>query len=213
MKSKTVHRGRKFDQVREGAKTIFLRDGYEGASVDEISKAAGVSKATLYSYFPDKSQMFISVMEAQLDVQAATPLDIDEGLPAALAVPRLAREIARLMMADEAADLYRIAIAEAGRFPEMSRDYAAYRGETLRKPLQACLDGLVRRGDLKIDDTALAAEQLILLAGAQIHDRRMLCGERVDEVAVVRASDSAARMFLGAYRAGSAQSSRSAAAQ
>ncbi|WP_372674886.1 TetR/AcrR family transcriptional regulator, partial [Aquicoccus sp.] len=47
--------GRKFDQVLEGARKVFMADGFERASVDDIARAAGVSKATLYSYFPDKA--------------------------------------------------------------------------------------------------------------------------------------------------------------
>ena len=39
-----------------------MRDGFEGANVDDIARAAGVSKATLYSYFPDKSHMFMAVL-------------------------------------------------------------------------------------------------------------------------------------------------------
>jgi TetR/AcrR family transcriptional repressor of mexJK operon len=53
-----IRKGRKFDQVIEGAKAVFLREGFEGASVDEIARDAGVSKATLYSYFPDKQHLF-----------------------------------------------------------------------------------------------------------------------------------------------------------
>lgn len=49
-----IKKGRKFDQVLEGARVVFMRDGFEGASVDDIAREAGVSKATLYSYVPDK---------------------------------------------------------------------------------------------------------------------------------------------------------------
>ena len=56
--SPTIRKGRKFDQVLEGARSVFLADGFEGASVDQIAKVAGVSKATLYSYFPDKRLLF-----------------------------------------------------------------------------------------------------------------------------------------------------------
>ena len=45
-----VRRGRKFEQVLEGATQVFLQHGFEGASVDDIAREAGVSKATLYSY-------------------------------------------------------------------------------------------------------------------------------------------------------------------
>lgn len=60
-----VKRGRKFDQVLEGARLVFLQDGYEGASVDDIARAAGVSKATLYSYFPDKRLLFMEVAKIE----------------------------------------------------------------------------------------------------------------------------------------------------
>ncbi|MEY8841217.1 TetR family transcriptional regulator, partial [Cribrihabitans sp. XS_ASV171] len=35
--------GRKFDQVLRGAREVFMADGFEGASVDDIARAAGVS--------------------------------------------------------------------------------------------------------------------------------------------------------------------------
>ena len=44
-----TRKGRKFDQVINGARNIFLSQGFEGASVDVIARQAGVSKATLYS--------------------------------------------------------------------------------------------------------------------------------------------------------------------
>ena len=60
-----IRRGRKFDQVLAGAREVFLRDGFEGASVDDIAREAGVSKATLYSYFPDKRLLFQEVARAE----------------------------------------------------------------------------------------------------------------------------------------------------
>ncbi len=70
-KALPVTRGRKFLQVLEGARTIFLRDGFEGAAVDDIAREAGVSKATLYSYFPDKRVMFMEVFRNELAREAA----------------------------------------------------------------------------------------------------------------------------------------------
>ena len=56
-----VKQGRKWAEVLDGARTVFLRDGFEGASVDDIVREAGVSKATLYSYFPDKRLLFLEL--------------------------------------------------------------------------------------------------------------------------------------------------------
>lgn len=54
-------KGRKYDQVLQGARDVFMAHGFEGASVDDIARKAGVSKATLYSYFPDKRLLFMEV--------------------------------------------------------------------------------------------------------------------------------------------------------
>ena len=56
-----LKRGRKYDQVLAGAREVFLTHGFEGAAVDEIARQANVSKATLYSYFPDKYLSLIHI--------------------------------------------------------------------------------------------------------------------------------------------------------
>lgn len=213
MKQQKINQGRKFNQVREGAKRIFLRDGYEGASVDDISREAGVSKATLYSYFPDKRLMFQAVIEAEIESRRIAVFDLEDHVPAHLAVPRLTREVSRILASETEAALYRLIIAEAARFPQLARDFEALRAEMLRTPLQAYLDGFVRRGELEIADTTLAAEQLIRLAGAQVHDGRLLGAKGIDDTAVLRAGDGAAEMFLRAFAPGENSSTGRAAAQ
>ena len=69
-------RGRKYDQVLAGARSVFLADGFEGASVDDIARAAGVSKATLYSYFPDKRLLFMEVAKGECKRQADEALQV-----------------------------------------------------------------------------------------------------------------------------------------
>ena len=70
-----VRKGRKFDQVLEGARKVFLSDGFEGSSVDDIARAASVSKATLYSYFADKRLLFMEVANTECQRQAGAALD------------------------------------------------------------------------------------------------------------------------------------------
>ena len=70
--------GRKFDQVLKGARDVFMADGFEGASVDDIARAAGVSKATLYSYFPDKRLLFMEVARNECARQACDAVDMVE---------------------------------------------------------------------------------------------------------------------------------------
>ena len=48
--------------IIKNAATIFGRDGYENASVNEIAKEAEFTKRTLYKYFNDKADLYLSVL-------------------------------------------------------------------------------------------------------------------------------------------------------
>ena len=61
-----MKKGRKIDQVLAGARDVFLSDGFESASVDEIARRSGVSKATLYSYFSTKTELFLTVATKEI---------------------------------------------------------------------------------------------------------------------------------------------------
>src|SRR6516162_5136559 len=50
-------------QILDGARKVFLDLGFDGASMGEIARAAGVSKGTLYVYFADKCRLFEAIVE------------------------------------------------------------------------------------------------------------------------------------------------------
>lgn len=199
-KTKRISPGRKINQVRDGAWRVFLRDGFAGASVDDIARAANVSKATLYAYFPDKRLMFEEVLRAELDRPGNRPLDmIDYDLPADEALPRLTAEIAAWLVSQHEAQILRLIMGEAERFPDIAAAYHDSLDNLIAQPLRERLDVFVARGELDIDDTALAAEQLIRLCGANTFDRVLLRLEQPDTQAIRRTSDSAAQLFLQAH--------------
>jgi AcrR family transcriptional regulator len=51
------------ERLLDAAERIFQADGFRGASMERLAEAAGVSKVTLYGYFPDKEAAFIAVAE------------------------------------------------------------------------------------------------------------------------------------------------------
>ncbi|KOQ92535.1 TetR/AcrR family transcriptional regulator, partial [Pluralibacter gergoviae] len=55
----------KAQKVLAGAKSIFLARGYSAATTDMIQQAAGVSKSTVYAYYPNKEALFTAVVEQQ----------------------------------------------------------------------------------------------------------------------------------------------------
>src|SRR5271156_1800646 len=57
-------------QIMEGARTVFLASGFDGASMNDIARIAGVSKGTLYVYFTSKEQLFEALIREERRQQA-----------------------------------------------------------------------------------------------------------------------------------------------
>src|SRR5579859_910254 len=52
-------------QILDGARKVFMDLGFDGASMGEIARSAGVSKGTLYVYFADKNRLFEAIVEEE----------------------------------------------------------------------------------------------------------------------------------------------------
>ena len=58
-------------QIMEGARTVFLASGFDGASMNDIARAPGVSKGTLYAYFESKYELFEAIICGEFAQSAA----------------------------------------------------------------------------------------------------------------------------------------------
>ncbi|MBE0452953.1 TetR/AcrR family transcriptional regulator [Roseovarius autotrophicus] len=198
-----IKKGRKFDQVLEGARRVFMRDGFEGASVDEIAREAKVSKATLYSYFPDKRLLFSEVARLECNRQADEAID---AFDLTQSVETLLREVAdrilRFYLSDFGQQVFRICVAESHRFPELGRRFYTSGPKLARDRLSLVLRVYVERGALRIEDMDLAADQFVELCKGDLFVRA-LCGlcQSPDNTAMNRVADGAVEMFLARYRA------------
>ena len=197
-----IRRGRKFDQVLEGARAIFLRDGFEGASVDDIARAAGVSKATLYAYFPDKRLLFVEVAKGECARQAEDgAAAIDMNRPAREVLTEAARLIVQFLLSDFGKNVFRLCLAEAGRFPEVGRDFYYSGSYVVREKIIAYLRFAVAQGDLVIDDLPLAAEQFRELCKADLLEPVLFGISHDGPPDIERTVTGAVEMFLARYAA------------
>src|SRR5580765_7709635 len=64
-------------QIIEGAREAFLAQGFDAASMNDIARAAGVSKGTLYVYFQDKEHLFAEIVQEECTGQAEAVFDLD----------------------------------------------------------------------------------------------------------------------------------------
>lgn len=168
-----IRKGRKFDQVLEGARKVFLRDGFEGASVDDIAREAGVSKATLYSYFPDKRLLFMAIATGECKRQADEALEfINAGdLPVREVLRYAAGRLIDYITSPLGLQTYRLCVAETDRFPALGQQFYASGPLLVRSRMVEYLQKAVARGELAIEDFDLAAEHRTMILVT--HDMRL----------------------------------------
>jgi AcrR family transcriptional regulator len=198
-----IRKGRKFDQVVAGAREVFLREGYQGASVDSIARAAGVSKATLYSYFPDKKLLFLEVAKAECLRQSETAMvQAQSGASTRETLTDIADRMTRFFLSDFGQQVFRICVAESERFPELGRTFYQSGPELARERLVGFLACAMDRGDLMIEDPELAADQFAELCKADLFHRLVFnIRDSVTEAERQRVIRGAVDMFMARYGA------------
>ncbi|GCE14831.1 TetR/AcrR family transcriptional regulator [Tengunoibacter tsumagoiensis] len=117
----------KREQVLEGARRVFLRDGFAAVSTDLLAREARVSKRTLYAYYPSKEELFVDVLRGlTIDDPRTKVLDFLQTVsPGSLEELRqvlieLAEKMLTSMMNPDYLRLLRIIIADSHRFPQLA---------------------------------------------------------------------------------------------
>lgn len=198
-----IRKGRKFDQVLDGAREVFMKDGFEGASVDDIARAAEVSKATLYSYFPDKRLLFAEVARTECLRQADGAMDMLECCDSPQSMLHMAAEkISEFLTSDLGRAITRLMASESHRFPELGQMFYDSGPGLVHNLLVDHLRQATEAGQLRIDDFPLAAHQFAELCKASYFPK-ILCGKE-DEITqdeIDRTIDGAVEMFMARYGA------------
>ncbi len=189
-------------QIIEGARAVFLAQGFDAASMNDIARAAGVSKGTLYVYFKHKEELFEAIVEQECDAQAEgifalDPNDHDvEGV-----LKRLGVAYVKFLCRPEKASAIRTVIAIADRMPEVGRKFYESGPERGMTQLSDYLTVQIGAGVLAIDDIEIDAVQLMESFQAKLFKPMVFNfapAPRLEQIErVVRI---AVRTFLAAYR-------------
>jgi TetR/AcrR family transcriptional repressor of mexJK operon len=197
---------RKRHAIMHAATELFLHQGYDATSMDQVAGLAAVSKQTVYKHFADKYQLFREIV---LDVTGTVDTFV-----AALAVLQetdnldqdlreLARGYISAVIQPRVLQLRRLVIAEAVRFPDLGRSYYAKAPKQSIDALADCFQRLAERGLLQVEEPLLAAYHFAYLVLTIPLDRAMLSGEAVDKTftpaELEHFADAAVRVFLAAY--------------
>ena len=151
-------------QIIEGARALFLAQGFDAASMGEIARSAGVSKGTLYVYFDSKESLFEAIVEDERRAQAEQVFSLDsDNHDVAAVLTRLGVAYVRFLARPAAVSAIRTVIAIAERMPEIGRKFYEFGPQCGIGRLAKYLEDQLKAGVLKIDDCEVAAAQFLEL--------------------------------------------------
>lgn len=146
--------------ILAAAQQLFASHGFTATSMDAVAQLAGVSKLTAYRHFGSKDKLFAEAVTArctamlgQFDFEVAVP----DGARAALIA--FGQAFLNLILHDGALTVHRLIIAERERAPQLGQIFH----DSAIAPTQGRLSRLIARLDVRVDDPAMAATDLLAL--------------------------------------------------
>lgn len=165
----------KRDQILEAASKLFMQNGFQAVSMDQIAASVPVSKPTLYSHFKDKRELFAAVVAARCE-RAMTSIraEMAKGLEAEESLQNFAHHFLDLLHAKQALQLHRVMVAESEGFPEMA--YMFYETGPLKMQdlLKGYLENLHAQGVLNIPDASISADIFLGMIKGRTHLKALL---------------------------------------
>ena len=115
---------RKRTAILDGARTVFLSEGFGLATMDDVAAAAGVGKQTVYRHFKSKEALFVGLVSSMCTqvggVLAGAQTEQSDGAPE-VELHELGRVLAQILTTPDYLRLYRAIVAEAERLPELGQ--------------------------------------------------------------------------------------------
>ena len=187
--------------ILKNAYRLFRAQGFDGTSMADITSQVGGSKATLYSHFPSKEELFVECMMAALENYMSDTLkhlDASWGDPEA-ALRNFGASVLNFICSAEQVEVRRLMIAEAARSGTGKLFFDKI--TALRAQISSYLAACMTSGLLRRDDPDLAADHLGALLEAEVLEPLLLHVRDAapDEEETAAAARRAVAAFLRAY--------------
>ena len=151
-------------ELLEAALTLFVEKGFAATRSEEVAKAAGVSKGTLYLYFPSKEELLKAVIQHFLgaEIEAGIQEAAAAAGPTAQAMEQLLVTWWTRIYEGPASGVFKLVITEVRNFPEIGEFWV----ERVVAPGHAIVSGLLQRGiaggEFVVDDVDSAVHSILM---------------------------------------------------
>ena len=194
--------------VVDAARTLFLRKGYAGTTVEDIAALAGLTKRTVYNNYADKDALFTQIVVEAIAYAGEFARGLHDehaaGITAAnlgVTLHGLGRRMALVIVSRDVIALRRLLVNESRDFPALARRYFDRVPGQVLAALASIFEQLGRAGILRVADTKCAAAQFAYLVVGELLDRAMLTGTVPPRKHVIARAREGVETFLARYDA------------
>ena len=194
--------------VLDAARTLFLRHGYAGTTMEDIAAAAGLTKRTLYNNYGDKEALFTEIVGHVLVYAEEFVRALHEEFAADITKANLHDKLHDLggrlalgIVRSEVIALRRLLIGESRVFPSLAADYFDRAPQQVIDALAAGFASLGRRRLLRVANPHRAAAQFAYLVAGEPLDRAVLVGSLPTKAQVIACAHDGVETFLARYLA------------
>jgi AcrR family transcriptional regulator len=155
----------KRQQIIEGARRVFISMGFDAASMNDITREAGVSKGTIYVYFANKEELFEALIEEERGTIFKNLYEaLGQGGPLRDTLIRFAIGLSVKITSDKVVLAQRTIIGASERIPELGRRFYERGPKRGHERFVEFLKEAAAQGLLELPDPGLAAYQFTELA-------------------------------------------------
>lgn len=173
-------------EILHAALACFAERGFAACKLDDVAARAGVTKGTLYLYFPNKEELFKAVVRTELlpNLDKLEEKLADEKMSASESMRWLISFWTKTIIGSSLAALPKIVISEVGNFPELAEFYSQ---EVIARVFRM-IGGILRRGvekgefrsDINIEDTVSCVIAPVLFSMLYKHSLEPHSGRKLD---------------------------------
>lgn len=190
------------EALLQAAAEVFFEQGYAATSIDAIIERAGGSKRNIYNEFGNKEGLFSAIVTKNADkVLSTLAMEEIEGHGLRETLTAFGQHLMSGYMSPTLIGIYRMAVTEANRFPDLVRLFYEQGPGRATSQLAEVLEGAKERGEIRADDCLRLAGHFVGMIRDNLH-LQVVLGLRPppSEQEVREAVASAVEVFLNGVR-------------
>lgn len=190
----------KREAILAAATALFMERGFASTSMEAIARRAGVSKPTLYGYFPDKDALFRAAVMAKCEGFVGPEVfEIRPGQEVRAGLALIAMRFLRLVTDPDAVAIVALINREANRAPQLPHLFFEVAVAALQRKLGDYLQRQAAMGRIRVADPGEVAWRFLGAVKGEAHMRAMLGLPPLSETVIERHIEACVSDFLTAH--------------